>query len=360
MTRLRQIALGGLAAFAIGGAVSSALAEESGSFQNRLGAATIGLPLGALPPPGLYTGLETAFLGMPQSIPSTGTFLPGAGAGLHLSLPAIANAVPLLFVPGWSFLGASYGMSVVQAFYNNNTCTAGLGSCTGAGFFGSGNNAIQAGSGYVTANTTFNPITLSWNLGGGWFVSGSFNFMAPDGTRSSAVLTTPNPDYWTLEPAFAISYLSGTWNITGNFFYDINGPTQGHCCVGAAAPSGVILPGLGETSGNLFYGDLHALYKMGKWSFGPVGAFEFQTTDDTGSACTNAVSSALGVCNRFGYAQIGGLVGYDFGPVDLQVWVTDGIWSQNAAGGAGTIEVYTRLGFKLWGPEAPKPLVAKN
>ena len=91
--------------------------------------------------------------------------------------------------------------------------------------------------------------------------------MAPDGTRSSAVLTTPNPDYWTLEPAFAISYLSGTWNITGNFFYDINGPTQGHCCVGAAAPSGVILPGLGETSGNLFYGDLHALYKMGKWSF---------------------------------------------------------------------------------------------
>jgi hypothetical protein len=250
-------------------------------------------------------------------------------------------------------------MSVVQAFYNNNTCTGGLGSCTGAGFFGSGNNAIQGG-GYVTANTTFNPITLSWNLGGGWFVSGSFNFMAPDGTRSSAVLTTPNPDYWTLEPAFAISYLSGTWNITGNFFYDINGPTQGHCCVGAAAPSGVILPGLGETSGNLFYGDLHALYKMGKWSFGPVGAFEFQTTDDTGSACTNAVSSALGVCNRFGYAQIGGLVGYDFGPVDLQVWVTDGIWSQNAAGGAGTIEVYTRLGFKLWGPEAPKPLVAKN
>ena len=53
MTRLRQIALGGLAALAIGGAASSALAEESGSFQNRLGAATIGLPLGALPPPGL-------------------------------------------------------------------------------------------------------------------------------------------------------------------------------------------------------------------------------------------------------------------------------------------------------------------
>jgi hypothetical protein len=66
MTRLRQIALGGLAALAIGGAASSALAEESGTFQNRLNGATIGLPLGALPPPGLYTGLETVYLGMPS------------------------------------------------------------------------------------------------------------------------------------------------------------------------------------------------------------------------------------------------------------------------------------------------------
>ena len=64
MTRLRNVVLGGLAALAIGGVASSALAEETGSFQNRLNGATIGLPLGALPPPGLYTGLETAYLGM--------------------------------------------------------------------------------------------------------------------------------------------------------------------------------------------------------------------------------------------------------------------------------------------------------
>ncbi len=357
MTRMKQLALGGLAALAIGGMASSALAEESGSFQNRLSAATIGLPLGALPPPGLYTGLETAYLGMPQSIPSTGTFLPGPGT--HLSLPAIANAVPLLYVPGWHFLGATYGMSVVQAFYENTTCSAGLGSCTGAGFFGSGNNAV-IGGGFVTANTTFSPLILSWNLGNGFFVSSGFNFMAPDGTRSSATLTTPNPDYWTLEIPFAVSYLSANWNITGNFFYDFNTATKGNCCVGAAAPAGVILPGLSETSGNLFYGDLHALYKLGKWSFGPVGAFEVQTTSDTGSACSNVVAAPLGVCNRFSYGQVGALVGYDFGPVDLQVWATDGIWSQNAAGGPGTIEVYTRLGFRLWAPEAPKPLVAKN
>ena len=59
-------------------------------------------------------------------------------------------------------------------------------------------------------------------------------------------------------------------------------------------------------------------------------------------------------------ASVGGLVGYDFGPVDLQVWVTDTIASQNFAEGAGTMNVFTRLGFRLWAPEAARPLVAKN
>jgi hypothetical protein len=343
MTRLTKIVAAGIAALAIGGAASSALAEESGSFENRLSGATIGLPLGALPPAGLYTGLETAYLGMPQSVASSGTFLPG---GVRLSLPAIANAIPLLYVPGWNFLGATYALSVVQAFYVNTSCIAS--GCSGAGFFSGGANQI-GGGGFVTANTTWSPIILSWNLGGGFFASTGFTFMAPDGTRSSPGQVTPNPDYWTLELPFALSYLSANWNITGNFFYDFNTKTQGNCCSGAL--------GTGVTSGQILFGDLHALYKLGKWSFGPVGSFQVQTTNDTGCS---AAAAALGVCNRFGYAQIGGLVGYDFGPVDLQIWAVDAVASQNAAGGVGTIEVYTRLGFRLWGPEAPKPLVAKN
>ena len=346
MTRMKQLALGGLAALAIGGMASSAFAYESGSFENRLTAATIGLPLGALPPPGLYTGLETAYLGMPQGVASTGTFLPG---GARLVLPAIANAVPLLYVPGWHFLGASYGMAVVQAFYNNNLCAT-LNSCSSGGFFGNNGNYQSGGGEYTTANTTFSPLILSWNLGQGLFVSSGFTFMAPDGTRGSAGgQFTPNPDYWTFEIPFAISYLTGQYNATANFFYDINTASQGGCCA-----SGLVGAPFHITSGNLLYGDFHWLWKFGKWSIGPVGALEVQTTADTG--CPAAPT----VCNSLGSAGLGGLVGYDFGPVDLQVWVTDTIWSQNFAEGAGTMNVFTRLGFRLWGPEAPKPLVAKN
>ena len=124
MTRLRNIVLGGIAALAIGGVAGSATAMESGTFQNRLNGATIGLPLGAAPPPGLYTGLETAYLGVnggSGGIASDNQCAAVSGGGCA-NLPAIAQAVPLLWVPGWNFLGATYSASVVQAFYMFTAC----------------------------------------------------------------------------------------------------------------------------------------------------------------------------------------------------------------------------------------------
>ena len=126
MTRLRQIAMAGLAAIAIGGVASSASAEEFGTFENRLAGATIGLPLGAAPPPGLYTGLETAYLGVFQGGErgtSAGNWCIRTGNNCA-NLPAVAQAVPLLWVPGWNWWGATYSASVVQAFYIFSTCGA--------------------------------------------------------------------------------------------------------------------------------------------------------------------------------------------------------------------------------------------
>ncbi len=342
MTRLRNVVLGGLAALAIGGVASSALAEETGSFQNRLNGATIGLPLGALPPPGLYTGIETVYLGMLGVGPNT-----KGNQGTGLFLPAIAQAVPLLWVPGWNFLGATYAMSAVQAFYNNNntgTTSAGTPFSTPGGLVGTGN--------YTTANTLWNPIALSWNLGAGWFVSVGFNFVAPDGTHTTtAGLFTPNPDYWTFEPTFAIAYLANNWVLAANFFYDINSKTAGHCCASSLLPAAAIpAGGFGITSGNALYGDFTAAYKFGKWEVGPVGYFEVQTTADTGTGCP-------ALCGNLSNVAVGGLVGYDFGPVDLQVWVTDSVARSNAIDG---LDIWTRLGFRIWAPESPKPLVAKN
>jgi len=342
MSRLRWIATAGLAAIAMGGVASSASAMESGTFQNRLNGATIGLPLGAAPPPGLYTGLETSYLVITSGSSTTGAStgnqcaaIPGKGCAV---LPAVAQAVPLLWVPGWNFLGASYSASVVEAFYVFTAC-GGATSING----GCGGAAPISGGGFVYTNTYFQPIALSWNLGGGWFASAGFAFTAPTGTRQTG---TPNPDYWTLEPSVAVSYLGNNWLVSANFFYDFNTKSQGVCC----AVNNTI------TSGNALYGDLTALYKIGKWSIGPVGYFEVQTTNDTGT-CTPV--PGVNLCGRYQTAAVGGLIGYDFGPVDLQVWLTDQFVGRDSPAGGGIV-IWSRLGFRLWGPETPKPLVAKN
>jgi hypothetical protein len=336
---------------------------ETGTFQNRLNGATIGLPLGAAPPPGIYTGLETAYLGMLAG--NSGSSSNGASAGNQCAattggrcavLPALAQAVPLLWVPAWNnWWGATYSASVVQAFYIYTTCgvtvNGGNGSCAGGA-------SIDGTSGFVYTNTFFQPINLSWKLGGGWFISAAFSFTPPIGSRSGGQFT-PNPDYWTFEPSLAFSYLGNNWVASANFFYDINTRSEGNCCVGAA----VSAAGAGQiTSGNALFGDFTAVYKVGKWSIGPVGYFEVQTTSDTGSGCNAGVNLVTGAnfCGRYRTFAAGGLVGYDFGPVDLQVWVTDQFASQDAPAANGALHVWTRLGFKIWGFEQPvAPLVTK-
>jgi hypothetical protein len=359
MTRLRQIAMAGLAAIAIGGVANSAQASETGTFENRLNGATIGLPLGALPPPGLYTGLTTAYLGMLSGSSNTGASNgnqcaavgPGAAGTRCAVLPAIAQAVPLLWVPGWSFWGATYSASVVEAFYMFTTCGGNTFNAAGVEHFGNGGcgtgNPITSG-GIVYTNVFIQPINLSWKLGGGWFIGTAFSFTAPTGTKAGGGFT-PNPDYWTFEPSIAFSYLGQNWVASANFFYDINSKSEGTCC---AAQSTI-------TSGNLLYGDYSALYKLGKWSIGPVGYMEIQTTNDTGSGCNPAPGVSL--CGHHNTGAGGALVGYDFGPVDLQLWVTDNFYATNSPDGPGALHVWSRIGFKLWGFEQPvAPLVSKQ
>ena len=331
MTRLRQIALAGLAAVAIGGYASSASAMQAGTFQNRLNGATIGLPLGALPPPGLYSGIETAYLGLAGQNGGRGNQAGG------LAAPAVAQAVPFLYVPGWTLWGGTYGFSVVQAFYMFDVIAS------------QGNlntpPSLPVAHGEVLTNTFIQPINFSWNLGGGFFMGTALGITPPDGSRWR---TTPNPDYWTLEPSLAFSYLGSNWVASANFFYDVNFQSEGVCCVAVGATGGGPI-----TSGNALYGDFTAAYKFGKWEIGPVAYFEVQTTPDHGPGC-----SIPGNCGNLRTVDVGALVGYDFGPVDIQFWFTQSVFRQDAIDG---LIFWSRIGFKLWGPAAPPaPLVTKN
>jgi hypothetical protein len=342
MTHLRRIVLGGAAAaLMMTGAVSESFAIEPGDFTNYLRGATQGLPLGALPPPGIYGGFALNATGLGATAGRGNQAIPGAATA-----PAFGYGASVLFVPGWKFLGAEYGAAVVQGFY----WAATAGPAVNPPF------AAQTISPEL-ANTTFTPISLAWSLGHGWFTSVALNIIGPDGSQwgSSAArgAVDLNPDFWTIAPGWAVSYLDANWLASANFRYDINTASRGVTMspfIGAAAN--------GYTSGNELFGDFTALYKVGKWSFGPVGYLEIQTTRDRpggGIACTGGVG---GLCGWDDQVDVGFLIGYDFGPVSVQVWADNTVYSKDNIGYGW--DVWGRMSFRIWAPEAAKPLVAKN
>jgi len=341
MTRLRETIWSvATAALLVTGAVGESFATEPGDFTNYLRGATQGLPLGALPPPGIYGAFGLNATGLGGGCGHGNQAIPGCQ-----SAPAFGYGFVLLFVPGWKIFGASYGASIVQGFYFATT------QSNINPPFTSGPTSPEI------ANTTFTPIALSWSLGHGWFTDVALTVVGPDGSRwpSSAALGAVdlNPDYWTIAPGAAVSYLDANWTASANFRYDINTAAQGRTLSPFIAPANV-----GFVSGNLLFGDFTALYKIGKWSFGPVGYFVQQTTVDrpgNGVACTFGVG---GICGWQSQVDVGFLVGYDFGPVSVQVWADDTVECHDCIGYG--FDVWGRVSFRIWAPETPKPLVAKN
>ena len=50
----------------------------------------------------------------------------------------------------------------------------------------------------------------------GWFFAAGFAFEGPDGSR---YVGTPNPDHWSFQPTWAISYISKNWVASANMAY---------------------------------------------------------------------------------------------------------------------------------------------
>src|SRR5208282_5311215 len=283
MTSLRTFAVGGAAAaLFMTGAASKSFAVEPGDFTNYLRGATQGLLLGGLPPEGLYANFSPNATGLGGNAGVGNQTIPG-----KVTAPAFGEGVALLWVPGWHFLGATYSFAVVQGAY--------------IGTSESSINPPFATSSVSSqlANTSFTPINLSWNLGKGWSFGAAVNVIGPDGSQWGSTFSSVdlNPDYWTVAPGAAISYFTKDWSLSANLRYDINtgsrGVTMGAPFLGAAAN--------GYTSGNEVFGDFTALYKVGKWQFGPVGYFEAQTTADRpggGFSCTSATVLAGGGCGN--------------------------------------------------------------
>ena len=108
-----------------------------------------------------------------------------------------------------------------------------------------------------------------------------------------------------LHQRFAISYNGDGWNLTANFLHGTFFDTT--------SPSGTFYP-------DFLNLDLTATKHFGKWEIGPVA---FGSTD---LPTTNPAYA------RQSQFAVGGLVGYNFGPVNLQAYVTRDVVQRNYGG----------------------------
>jgi hypothetical protein len=330
MIPLTRTAIFCAVAYLAGGALThGALAHEPGDFSQYFRGVTIGDPLGAAPPPGLY--FQNTTLYAPRAA--------GYGQVSAYKVNSVAVIPVLYWSTGWTFLGANVAMAISQPYYQVDAWPS-----------SAGGPPFSTSVHYPAVhNTWINPLTLSWNFKNGWFASTSFAVYAPTGSKYN---NSPNPDYWTFEPSAAISYLGDGWNLTARFVLNFNTASDGHSGSFASTPAAAF--GVGYRSGDQAYLDLTATKKFGKWEIGPVGYLKWQLNDDrpgSGFTCAEMLAATGVKCGRATDFALGGMVGYDFGPVALKTYVTESVSTKDDFGG---LLIWTKLSFRLWAPESPE------
>jgi hypothetical protein len=328
-----KITTGKLLGLGLGAAAlcATALPAAAGGF-TAPGSSTA-VPAGANPPPGLYFA-NTVTWGSGGSFNNV-TPTPGESGAVGAEVPAF------IYVPGWNFLGATYAAAVALPFVEVGIHQAGVVGTAGAAplyLRGVGNPAIS-------------PVTLSWNLGNGFFVSIGENIYIPNKAEffNPEVVTNPftgarggvqNTSAAAFEQKAAISYLANDWVISANGLVGIATNDSD----GNKSPDYVNIDG---TVGHTF----------GKWQLGVVGYYAADIED----TALNAFGTGHA---RDEEAGIGGYLGYNFGPVDLTIQVKHELISKGAFLVYGVHETRATVGIviPIWNPTPPappRPVVAK-
>lgn len=207
---------------------------------------------------------------------------------LFVNIPVVAWSTP------WKLLGGRVeGYIAVPEVYvgvKNSTSTAGL-----------YNTAVLIGE--------------AWDLGNGW---GFSNFVGGYTPENSPV--TRGQNEWVFNDRAALSYTANGYDLTAHITYGVTGSSEGASQGETASPDYINY-------------DITATKTFGKWEVGPIA---FGTND-----LSRGSSSHL--------FEMGGLVGYGFGPVSIQAYAAHSVSSSNDYGDGDT-RVFLRLVVPLWNP----------
>ncbi|MCK1328841.1 transporter [Bradyrhizobium sp. CW9] len=309
-------------AFAAAG-VATLSTTPAHSYESSSAVAMPGLFIGtaaAAPPPGIY-GFDRAST-LQSNIAGPVTKVIGDNTGLQVG--AITHG--FVFVPGWTFLGATYDAAIAVPLQMQSV--------------GSPVNVQSSGM----YNTYIAPFELSWKLGdSGFFAKVGLGMYVPDGTQTGiAKLSNVGDPYWTFIPQLSLSYLKNGWNLTANLYNEMNTANSV----------------TGYTTGDIFHVDLTATKQIDKWTIGPVAYYVGQVTGDKSSGFYNyKILNA----NRYDRVAVGALLGYDFGPAQVQVWATEQVYTATSGATSGGpinlssvpngFSVAATLRYRVWAPD---------
>jgi hypothetical protein len=339
------LAAAGVAAFAL----SPANAFEGGVTWQQKPGVFIGASAG-VPPPGIYMFDQVFTYQTNLAGPATSV------VGTKNGVQAAVDVQGFLFVPGWTFLGATYDAVIAQPF----------GMVSVGQPFSLVPGQIDMFSGIH--NTYIAPVELSWKLGtSGFLVKAGLGMFVPDGTIQGVTgVNIPGTvglsnngfanfgnKYWTFQPELIFSYLGGGWNLSTALYWEFNTANSQD----------------NYTQGSIFHADFTATKTIGKWTLGPVGYYVAQISDDKCPVGVCTLLHPLGIVGntqRYQLFALGGLVEYNFGPASLSVWATQDIVAKASGGSLAPIgspvdlsaiykgmTVFATLSYRIWAPEEP-------
>jgi len=258
---------------------------------------TAGLAAGTPLPPGFYF-IDTTDWGVRDGQPL------GSKTSVGVNIPILAWSTP------WKILGARLSFLAATP-------------------------SVEAGNSASLFNYSegwYNPAVagkLTWDLGGGF----GFGYAIGGYFRAN---TPVAHDTNTFFQSFALSYTANGWNLTGNVIWGIND-------TGVGTTNSISNP-----NPDYLNVDLTATKRFGKWE---LGAVAFGSTD---------LNQPLASVPKQSQFALGGLVGYNFGPLTLQTYLTRDV-SESGYGGFDT-RIWSRVIIPLGDPfatPAPSSMIHK-
>jgi len=256
---------------------------------------TMGVPVGANPPPGLFFSLRSGYWDAKLADDK------GDDAGQSNTLAD--TALQFHWVPGIKILGGDYkAMITLPLISNDQTRDAPFPP------------PLQGSdSRFALGNIEIAPIGLSWQIQPGIFVSSGLSIFAPTGKFDPDAAVNTGGDFWTFAPSVGYSYLRDGWNasVHATYFTTTENRESDY------------------KSGDEILVNATALKDMGGWSVGPVGYWRKQLTadDNNGTSYGGTVSGKA--------EQLGLGIGLtrQFGKVEANLNLTDDVYLRNAVGG---------------------------